>query len=71
MTDILRAAKRLHQAYDRAQMARHRLMVPRNWQALPPDCQQEFIDITQHVLDGQIVYKGRVIPLWVKTLINQ
>ena len=71
MTDVLRAAQRLHQAYDRAQITRHRLMVPRNWQALPPDCQQEFIDITQHVLNGQETYRGREIPAWVKTVINQ
>lgn len=30
----LDAAKRIHDRYDRAQIARHRLMVPRQWEAL-------------------------------------
>ena len=43
-TSTIEAAKRLHDRYDRAQIARHRLMVPRQWDALPQDCRQEVID---------------------------
>ena len=71
MTDTIEAAKRLHNRYDRAQIARHRLMVPRQWNALPADCRQEFIDIAEAVIHGDCTYNGHGVPRWViDTVIN-
>ena len=64
-TGTIEAAKRLHDRYDRAQIARHRLMVPRQWGALPRDCRQEFIDIAEAVIHGDCTYNGHEVPRWV------
>ena len=64
-TSTIEAAKRLHDRYDRAQIARHRLMVPRQWNALPTDCRQEFIDIAEAVIHGDCTYNDQVVPRWV------
>ena len=64
-TGTIEAAKRLHDRYDRAQIARHRLMVPRQWGALPRNCRQEFIDIAEAVIQGDRTYQDQVVPKWV------
>lgn len=64
-TGTIEAAKRLHDRYDRAQIARHRLMVPRQWGALPRNCRQEFIDIAEAVIQGGRTYNGHEVPRWV------
>ena len=64
-TSTIEAAKRLHDRYDRAQMARHALMVPRQWNALPQDCRQELIDIAEAVIQGDCTYNGHEVPRWV------
>lgn len=69
-TGTIEAAKRLHDRYDRAQIARHRLMVPRQWNALPQDCRQEFIDIAEAVIHGDCTYKDQVVPGWVIDTVN-
>lgn len=61
----LDAAKRLHDRYDRAQIARHRLMVPRQWNTLPTNCRREFIDIAEAVIHGDCTYQDQVVPRWV------
>lgn len=61
----LDAAKRLHDRYDRAQIARHRLMVPRQWNTLPTNCRREFIDIAEAVIHGDCTYNDQVVPKWV------
>ena len=69
-TNTIEAAKRLHDRYDRAQIARHRLMVPRQWGALPTDCRQEFIDIAEAVIRGDCTYNGHEVPRWVIDTVN-
>ena len=69
-TNTIEAAKRLHDRYDRAQIARHRLMVPRQWNALPTGCRQEFIDIAEAVIHGDYTYLGRKVPKWVIDTVN-
>ncbi|TYR17532.1 hypothetical protein FYJ88_01345 [Corynebacterium urealyticum] len=61
----LDAAKRLHDRYDRAQIARHRLMVPRQWNTLPTNRRREFIDIAEAVIHGDCTYQDQVVPRWV------
>ena len=71
MTDVLALAKSLQQRYDRIKMRQWKLLTPRAWSQLPPNCQAEFIGVVNAVLTAQPTYNGHPIPEWVANHIKE